>query len=71
MNMPLQSAPVSRGYVSAQQMDGLTQQRCGWRDWLACAGHVARCAGSCLPNPLNPGCAACLGGAYSRCSRCF
>lgn len=71
MKRPVQSAPVMRGYVSAQQREGLTQQRCGWRDWLACAGNVARCVGSCVPNPFSPGCVSCLGGAWNRCRRCF
>jgi hypothetical protein len=68
MNLPTQAAPVVRGHARAYQGAMLTQQGCNiWK----CGGHIAACAGACIPNPLNPACAACLGSAYDSCKDCF
>ncbi len=67
MNSPVQAAPVNRGLDRAYQVQSLTQS-C---NWLECAGAVAGCVTACIPNPLSPGCVACLGPAWSTCKSCF
>jgi hypothetical protein len=68
MALPVQAAPVQRGPGRGFQQPGVTQQAC---NWLTCAEDVARCIGSCYPNPLNPGCLSCLGPAWNDCKSCF
>ena len=69
MNLPMQAAPVMRGTARAyHQAQSVTQQSC---NWLQCAEGVAGCAAACLPDPLSPGCVACLGPLWSSCKDCF
>lgn len=67
MNHPVQSAPVHRGLARAYQAQSLTQS-C---NVLECVGAVAGCVAACVPNPLSPGCIACLGPAWNSCHDCF
>jgi len=68
MNLPIQAAPVVRGGARAHQIEAVTQQSC---NWVQCGEAILRCATSCFPNPLNPGCISCLGPAYDSCKDCF
>ncbi len=68
MNLPLQAAPVGRGIARAHQAQSATQQGC---DWLKCAEAGIGCVAACVPNPLSPGCIACLGPLWDTCKDCF
>lgn len=67
MNLPIQAAPVMRGSARAYQTQTVAQS-C---DWLACAGKLVSCLGSCIPDPFTPGCLACLGPLWNTCKDCF
>lgn len=66
MNSPIQARPVARGLSTLA--DGVSQSGC---NILRCGTAIAGCASQCYPNPLNPGCIACLGPAWDSCKDCF
>jgi hypothetical protein len=68
MQLPMQASPVQRGYQRAYQIGAIEQQGC---NWFKCGVKVVACAAQCVPNPLNPGCVACLGSAWDDCKSCF
>lgn len=67
MLAPVQAAPVSRGYVRAQQNAALMQS-C---NIFKCGSKVWDCKSQCIPNPFNAGCVSCLGSAWDECKSCF
>jgi hypothetical protein len=66
MNSPIQARPVARGLSGLAS--GASQSGC---DIFSCGGAVINCAAQCIPNPLSPGCIACLGPAWGACKDCF
>ena len=66
MNSPIQARPVSRGL--SRLTNGASQSGC---DIFKCGGAVLKCGPQCIPNPLNPGCVACLGSVWDSCKDCF
>jgi hypothetical protein len=65
MNSPIQARPVGRGL---SRLTNGASQSC---DIFACGGAIINCASQCIPNPLSPGCIACLGPAWNSCKDCF